>query len=134
MPSYRTIMTVTTLAPGRAPEEVEAAARSVVPVTVHADLPTVPVHAASAAYFVVAESLVNINKHSQASTATVSAEVRDGVLHLVVADNGVGGASTAKGHGLAGLEERLKSVDGALAIASPQGGPTVVKAVIPCAS
>ena len=112
----------------------EAAARSVVPVTVHADLPTVPVHAASAAYFVVAESLVNINKHSQASTATVSAEVRDGVLHLVVADNGVGGASTAKGHGLAGLVERLDGVDGSLCVSSPVGGPTTIEAVIPCGS
>ena len=112
----------------------EAAARSVVPVTVHADLPTVPVHAASAAYFVVAESLVNINKHSQASTATVSAEVRDGVLHLVVADNGVGGASTAKGHGLAGLVERLDGVDGSLCVSSPVGGPTTIAAVIPCGS
>jgi len=60
--------------------------------------------------------------------------VRDGYLRVTVVDDGEGGADRSKGHGLAGLEERLKSVDGALAIASPQGGPTVVKAVIPCAS
>jgi len=55
-------------------------------------------------------------------------------LRLWIADDGVGGASLAKGHGLAGLVERLEGVDGRLTVTSPAGGPTRVEAVIPCAS
>jgi signal transduction histidine kinase len=51
-----------------------------------------------------------------------------------VRDDGVGGADPAGGGGLAGLADRLASVDGRLVIASPQGGPTVVRAELPCAS
>jgi two-component system sensor kinase len=119
---------------GLAAAVAEVAARSAVPVTVHADVPEIPDHVASAAYYVVAEALVNVNKHAGAGSADVVVGVRDGYLRVTVVDDGEGGADRSKGHGLAGLEERLKSVDGALAIASPQGGPTVVKAVIPCAS
>ena len=79
-------------------------------------------------------ALTSSEPTTRIATATVSAEVRDGVLHLVVADNGVGGASTAKGHGLAGLVERLDGVDGSLCVSSPVGGPTTIEAVIPCGS
>ena len=112
----------------------EAAARSVVPVSVHAGVPAVPDHVASAAYYVVAESLVNVNKHAGASSAAVTIDVSGGVLRLSVVDDGVGGADVSKGHGLVGLEERLRSVDGTLEIDSPAGGPTTIEAVIPCAS
>ncbi|MBO3725329.1 sensor domain-containing protein [Actinomyces bowdenii] len=112
----------------------EAATLSAVPVTVSADLPDLPDHAAQAAYFVVSEALANVNKHSGATRAHVGAAVRDGLLHAWVEDNGMGGASPAKGHGLSGLAERLAGVDGRLTLTSPQGGPTRVEAVIPCAS
>ena len=112
----------------------EAAARSVVPVSVHAGIPAVPDHVASAAYYVVAESLVNVNKHAGASSVAVTIDVSGGVLRLSVVDDGVGGADVSKGHGLVGLEERLRSVDGTLEIDSPAGGPTTIEAVIPCAS
>ena len=112
----------------------EAAARSVVPVSVHAGIPAVPDHVASAAYYVVAESLVNVNKHAGASFVAVTIDVSGGVLRLSVVDDGVGGADVSKGHGLVGLEERLRSVDGTLEIDSPAGGPTTIEAVIPCAS
>ena len=112
----------------------EASARSTIPVTVHAELPEVPMHVATAAYFVVAESLVNVNKHSQASAAQVDAQVMANNLVVTVTDNGKGGADVAKGHGLAGLVERLNGVDGTLSIVSPIGGPTTLKAVIPCES
>ena len=91
-------------------------------------------HVATAAYFVVAESLVNVNKHSQASAAQVDAQVMANNLVVTVTDNGKGGADVAKGHGLAGLVERLNGVDGTLSIVSPIGGPTTLKAVIPCES
>ena len=58
----------------------------------------------------------------------------DDLLTVAVTDNGRGGASLAKGHGLAGLAERVNGVDGDLTIESPPGGPTVVQAFIPCAS
>ena len=110
----------------------EAAARSVVPVSVHAGIPAVPDHVASAAYYVVAESLVNVNKHAGASSVVVTIDVSGGVLRLSVVDDGVGGADVSKGHGLVGLEERLRSVDGTLEIDSPAGGPTTIEAAIPC--
>ncbi|MDO5065301.1 MAG: sensor domain-containing protein [Actinomyces bowdenii] len=112
----------------------EAATLSSVPVTVSADLPDLPDHASQAAYFVISEALANVNKHSGATRAHVGAAVRDGLLHAWVEDNGMGGASPAKGHGLSGLAERLAGVDGRLTLTSPQGGPTRVEAVIPCAS
>ena len=80
------------------------------------------------------EALVNVNKHSGARSAELGAVVDGERLRLWVADDGVGGASLAKGHGLAGLVERLEGVDGRLTVTSPAGGPTRVEAVIPCAS
>lgn len=118
---------------GLAAAITEAATRSSVPVTVSTELPDLPDHVSQAAYFVVSESLANLNKHSGATAAGVEARVVDGALYVRISDNGIGGASTAKGHGLAGLVERLSGVDGRLTITSPTGGPTTVEAMIPCA-
>jgi signal transduction histidine kinase len=72
-----------------------------------------------------------MEKHSQAHSASV--EVRHvGALALInITDDGVGGASSAKGHGLSGLMDRLAGVDGTLTISSPAGGPTLLTATIP---
>ena len=118
---------------GLAAAITEAATRSSVPITVSTELPDLPDHVSQAAYFVVSESLANLNKHSGATAAGVEARVVDGALQVRISDNGIGGASTAKGHGLAGLVERLNGVDGRLTITSPTGGPTTVEAMIPCA-
>ena len=92
-----------------------------------------PAAVENTAYFVVAESLTNVAKHSQAQSCTISL-TRDGdVLTLAVGDDGVGGAHVAKGHGLAGLADRLRAVDGQLIVRSAAGGPTVIGAEIPCA-
>ncbi|OYO15062.1 histidine kinase [Enemella evansiae] len=112
----------------------EAATRSLVPVQVEIDVPRLPAHVETAAYFVVSEALANLNKHSGASQARVLAGVEDDWLFVTVIDDGVGGADPAKGHGLAGLAERLRGVDGRLEVDSPVGGPSMVQAVIPCAS
>ncbi len=119
---------------GLAAAITEAATRSSVPVTVSTELSEadLPDHVSQAAYFVVSESLANLNKHSGATAAGVEARVVDGALHVRISDNGIGGASTAKGHGLAGLVERLSGVDGRLTLTSPTGGPTTVEAMIPC--
>ena len=118
---------------GLAAAITEAATRSSVPVTVSTELPDLPDHVSQAAYFVVSEALANLNKHSGATVAGVEARVVDGSLQVRISDNGIGGASTAKGHGLAGLVERLNGVDGRLFITSPTGGPTTLEARIPCA-
>ena len=118
---------------GLAAAITEAATRSSVPVTVSTELPDLPDHVSQAAYFVVSEALANLNKHSGATAAGVDARIVDGALLVRISDNGIGGASTAKGHGLAGLVERLNGVDGRLFITSPTGGPTTLEARIPCA-
>lgn len=88
--------------------------------------------AETAAYFVVSEALTNVAKHSGASNAWVKVRRDDDDLVVEVTDDGAGGASAAKGHGLAGLADRVAAHDGTLAISSPAGGPTVIRAVIPC--
>lgn len=110
------------------------AARSTVPVRVECALPErLTESAENAAYFVVAESLANVAKHSGASSAKVSASVEADALVLRIEDDGVGGAHLGKGHGLAGLTDRLAGVDGVLTVDSPAGGPTCVQASIPLA-
>jgi signal transduction histidine kinase len=87
----------------------------------------------NAAYFVVTEALANAAKHSAARQVHVRVgRVRD-TLSVEVEDDGVGGAHPGKGHGLAGLAARLSAVDGRLEVVSPTGGPTRLRAVIPCA-
>ncbi|HEY7631421.1 MAG TPA: sensor domain-containing protein [Thermoleophilaceae bacterium] len=101
-------------------------------VLVHADIdsrPSPPVE--SAAYFVVAEALANAGKHSQAGRVDIRM-VRDGdTLSVEVADDGVGGANP-NGGGLGGLRRRIEALDGTLRVASPPGGPTLIRAEMPC--
>lgn len=106
-----------------------------IPIVVHADVPQrLPAPVESAAYFALAEAVANVIKHSGASTAAVDVAHRGGALHLLVRDNGAGGADAARGTGLRGIERRLAAFDGSLALTSPAGGPTVVAMVLPCAS
>ena len=85
----------------------------------------------STAYFVVAEALTNVAKHSNASEVQVSVQrIATGLL-VTVADDGVGGASLAKGHGLAGLDDRVRAAGGVLAVDSPAGRGTVLTAALP---
>jgi signal transduction histidine kinase len=86
------------------------------------------------AYFVVAEALANIAKHAQASRAEVEVRRHDDMLVVSVTDDGVGGADPSRGTGLTGLVHRVRSVDGALVVSSPVGGPTTVSARLPCES
>jgi signal transduction histidine kinase len=110
------------------------AARTKLPTTVSvAPGERVPPAVESAAYFVVAEALTNAVKHSAATRLTVDVS-RDGDLLVVqVADDGVGGAEMS-GSGLTGLRKRVEALDGALRLASPPGGPTLLHAELPCGS
>jgi signal transduction histidine kinase len=86
-------------------------------------------------YFVVSESLTNVAKHSGAHAVAVevSDEELPGKVVVRVTDDGRGGAHLSKGNGLAGLTQRVQAADGVLFVTSPEGGPTVVEAQIPCA-
>ncbi|MCF4137975.1 sensor domain-containing protein [Streptomyces sp. Tue 6430] len=86
----------------------------------------------SAAYFAVSEVLTNAVKHSGADRIWIDAHHADGHLRISVTDNGRGGAAIGAGSGLAGVERRLGTFDGVLAVSSPAGGPTMVTMEIPC--
>ena len=115
-------------------------ARSPAPTTLDVDLgegprPTAAIE--TAAYFVACEALTNTAKHAAASAAAVRVRRTTGadgatVLRVEVADDGVGGADLAKGHGLAGLSDRVAGLDGTLSVTSPVGGPTLLVAELPC--
>jgi signal transduction histidine kinase len=87
----------------------------------------------SAAYFAVSEALTNAVKHANADRIWIDLHHTDGTLRITVTDNGRGGAVVAAGSGLAGVERRLGTFDGVLAVSSPAGGPTMVTMEIPCA-
>jgi signal transduction histidine kinase len=86
------------------------------------------------AYFVVAETLTNIAKHSGAQHATVTVRSRAGRLHLTISDDGRGGADENGGSGLTGIRDRIAAHDGTFTVTSPSGGPTTLKAELPCGS
>jgi signal transduction histidine kinase len=86
----------------------------------------------TAAYFVIAEALTNVAKHSHAHRCAIGLRHHDGALRAWVTDDGVGGAALDKGHGLRGLDDRLHAVGGRLRVTSPDGGPTTITAELPC--
>jgi signal transduction histidine kinase len=87
-----------------------------------------------ALYFVVAEALTNVARHSEATRATVRLERREGSAGVVVSDDGRGSADPRAGSGLQGLIDRVAAVDGQLTLESPPTGGTRLSATIPCAS
>lgn len=106
--------------------------RFAIPVTVQASIPRLATNVETTAYYVAAELLSNIAKHSGAIHAEIQANVHNDVLTLTVIDDGVGGADPQQGDGLTGLADRLAVVNGRLRISSPQGGPTLAHMEIPC--
>ncbi len=98
------------------------------------------------AYFSVSEALTNVAKHAHATAARVvvdplapravggrsALDAPDAAaVVLTIADDGIGGADPARGTGLAGLRQRVGSVDGSLEVSSPPGGPTTVTIMLP---
>jgi signal transduction histidine kinase len=86
----------------------------------------------TAAYFVVAEALTNVAKHSGARRCAIGLGHGAGTLRVWVTDDGAGGAALDKGHGLRGLDDRVHAIGGRLQITSPDGGPTTISAEVPC--
>ena len=117
-----------------------AAVRSTLPTRIVNGLPEgieLPQEIERNAYFVASEALANAVKHSSASSVEVTVglhrlpESDETWLDVTIADDGRGGAAPIDGHGLAGLEERMRGVGGTLELQSPEGGPTVVSAHLP---
>lgn len=111
-----------------------AAARSTVTTRVVNELPegtSLPQEIERNAYFVASEALANAAKHSGATQLDVTVSLVDGSLTLAVVDDGMGGAVPTDGHGLAGLQERLRGLGGTLTVLSPEGGPTEITATLP---
>jgi signal transduction histidine kinase len=98
------------------------------------DLPgEVEMPVGSAVYFALAETLTNAAKHTDARAVRVEASYRNGILRAQVTDDGPGGADPEQGSGLKGIERRLATFDGILAVSSPLGGPTIIAIEVPCA-
>nr|SBO91233.1 putative two-component system sensor kinase [Nonomuraea gerenzanensis] len=111
----------------------DVAGRSPVPVDVDVELPgRLPAPVEVTAYYVVTEALANLAKHSGAARGSVTGRVERGTLVVEVRDDGAGGADPARGTGLTGLADRLAVVEGRLSLSSPPGGPTRLRAEIPC--
>jgi signal transduction histidine kinase len=109
------------------------AAKAPIPVDVSVRVdPRPPSAVETTAYFVVGETLTNVAKHADATKAAVAVwRTRDTVV-VEVSDNGHGGAGLRAGGGLAGLADRAATIDGVLTVLSPPGGPTVIRANLPC--
>jgi signal transduction histidine kinase len=105
-----------------------------IPAAVDIDLPgRPPAPVETAVYFAVAEILANAVKHADAHGVHIRLEHRGGMLRVEVSDDGTGGADARNGTGLSGVERRLGTFDGVLAISSPLGGPTIIAIEVPCA-
>ena len=109
------------------------AARSTVPVELNITLDErIPEHVETAAYFIVAEALTNIARHSQATSATVTIRRFGDLLFLDIEDDGAGGAQINRGSGLAGIRDRAAALEGRVVIESPPGRGTLVHVELPC--
>ncbi|GAB2587378.1 sensor histidine kinase [Streptomyces capparidis] len=113
----------------------DIAGRCPIPTDLDLDLPgRLPATVEQTAYFVTAEALANVAKHSGADRCRVTARRRGNHLRLDIEDNGSGGADPARGTGITGLADRIAAADGRMLLSSPPGGPTLLRAEIPCDS
>jgi PAS domain S-box-containing protein len=115
---------------GLLPAVTSLLARLDLPVAVDIPAKRLPPETEANAYFIVCEALTNVVKHAQATSAQVTASLADGMLHVDVRDDGIGGADP-RGHGLIGLRDRAMALGGSLVVDSPAGGGTVVTATLP---
>jgi signal transduction histidine kinase len=109
------------------------------PIPVHLDMrvsPPLPEHVEASAYYIVAETLTNVAKHSRASTVSVAAitDTAGGVLHIAVSDDGIGGAHFAAGTGLVGVKDRVEAIGGRIFFDSPLGAGTSLRIDLPLAA
>jgi signal transduction histidine kinase len=105
------------------------------PMTVETDItlsgePPMPI--AAAVYFGIAEILTNAVRHSGADKVEIGIGHAGGLLRATITDDGAGGADASQGTGLPGVERRMATFDGILAVSSPPGGPTIIAIEVPC--
>ena len=117
---------------GLAPAIETLAEHASVPVELHLTSERFRPSVEAAAYFLVAEALVNAIRHANATSVVVNASCAEGWLTVEIADDGYGGADTRGGTGLQGLKDRIEALGGDLQIISPTGGGTNLKARLPC--
>jgi len=109
-------------------------AASPIPIRLRCELAVPPPPAVEeAAYFIVSEAVSNVLKHARARSATIDVTGDDRTMQILVHDDGLGGADATDGTGLAGIDARVRGLGGAMRIASPAGGPTVVSVELPYA-
>ena len=119
---------------GLDPAITALAARCPVPVELEERVTQrLPAAVEAAAYFVVAEALANAAKHAGADSIAIRVRREASLLIVEVEDDGRGGADPA-GEGLDGLQRRVRALDGRMLLSSPAGGPTVLRAELPCGS
>ena len=102
-----------------------------VPATVDVSVERLPSSIEASAYFIVAEALTNVVKHSRAQSAEVTAWAEDATLHVEVRDDGVGGAQPDGSTGLVGLRDRVAAHNGRFRVESPPGEGTLLAATMP---
>jgi signal transduction histidine kinase len=100
------------------------------PVEVDVSAERFPAEIEASAYFIVSEALTNVVKHAHAERAEVRASAEDGILHVAIRDNGIGGADPG-GPGLVAIGDRVTALGGRLEIESPAGGGTLLAATLP---
>jgi PAS domain S-box-containing protein len=116
---------------GLGPALEALAARAPIPVELEAPTERLAPAVEAAAYYVVAESLTNMAKYGQATSAQVSLATENGTLQVTVSDDGVGGADPERGSGLRGLADRVEALEGRFVVTSPPGRGTTIAAEIP---
>ena len=117
---------------GLGPALKTLARRSRIPVELDADLEgRLPEPVEVAAYYVVSEALTNAAKYATASVVRVAVETRQGMLRVVVEDDGIGGADPAGGSGLQGLKDRAEAIGGRMSVESPTGSGTWLRVELP---
>jgi signal transduction histidine kinase len=118
---------------GLVPALEALASRASLPVAIDHGEERLPPSVEVAAYYVVSEALANVAKYAEATNVRVSIARQNGAAHVLVTDNGVGGADPAGGSGLRGLADRIAALNGTLEVESPPGGGTTIRAEIPLA-
>ncbi|WP_337824093.1 sensor histidine kinase [Amycolatopsis sp. A1MSW2902] len=93
-----------------------------------------PAAVEAAVYFIVAETLANVTKHSGAEHASITLDGTVDTVRIEIRDDGRGGADESQGSGLAGIRKRAEAFDGTVTLTSPPGGPTVLEVELPCGS
>jgi signal transduction histidine kinase len=101
------------------------------PVDTHISIPRLGPELETTAYFIIAEALTNAVKHADATRAWVRAELDADALRLEISDDGKGGADERLGSGLTGLRDRTEAARGTLAVTSPAGEGTTIRAALP---